>query len=143
MINDISLEIIFWIILFLHVFIDLSLPINLHTKMDSSWICSMLLIITIIFLYAERCSIIPLEPLISLIVKKIAPSRTPSIRFRSLKKQQETAKFARKRISFHVLFYVLCESLDPLFTNVQIRLINLTVVSWFLGSRRSLLSSRI
>lgn len=37
-----------------------------------------------IFLYAERCSIIPLEPLISLIVKKIAPSRIPSIRFRSL-----------------------------------------------------------
>lgn len=57
------------------------------------------------------------------------------------KEQQETAKFARERISFHVLFYVLCESLDPLFTDVQIRLINLTVVSWFLESRRSLLAN--
>lgn len=37
-----------------------------------------------ISLHAERCSIVPLEPLIPLIVKKIAPSRSPSIRFRSL-----------------------------------------------------------
>lgn len=92
-----------------------------------------------IFLHVERCSIIPLEPLISLIIKKIAPSRIPSIR--RWEKQQETAKFARERISFHFLFYVLCESLDSLFTNVQIRLINLTIVSWFLGSSRSLLAN--
>lgn len=96
-----------------------------------------------IFLYAERCSIIPLEPLISLIVKKIAPSRIPSIRFRSLEGTTRNREIRERTNSFHVLFYVLCESLDPLFTNVQIRLINLMVVSWFLGSRRSLLSLRI
>lgn len=91
-----------------------------------------------ISLHAERCSIVPLEPLIPLIVKKIVAHPSVSGRW---KEQQETAKFARERISFHVLFYVLCESLDPLFTDVQIRLINLTVVSWFLESRRSLLAN--